>query len=166
MAKADRTISSKQKNSLQQQQFYSSFLEQKRFCSGFVKIKGSFRHICKEVKEAVKVAKEKEWVRFGNELQDSFYNKSKLFWKKVKGANNSQRGMLKNEEGVLMDDDKNVADWCAEYFKRLYIEGYMEETVQYAGENIIQEDERFKDTMEEPTLEEIRRSVQRLKNGR
>ena len=69
----DRAISLEQKSSLQE-------IVMLRICR-------SFRHICKEVKKAVKVTKEKEWVRFRNELQDTFYKKSKLFWKKVKGTN-------------------------------------------------------------------------------
>ena len=82
-------------------------------------------------------------IKFGKNgkiLEMSFYNNSKLFWNKVKGAHYDQHVLLKNEEGVLTDKDEKVGGWYAEYFKHLYNESYIEENVQNAVEDVIHED--------------------------
>ena len=44
-----------------------------------------FRELCKSVKDSMKEAKQKALDSFGNELQEDFYNNSRVFWRKVKG---------------------------------------------------------------------------------
>ena len=138
----------------------------KWLCSRSLVDKKDFRDICSKVKSAVKVAKEKEWDRFGKELQDSFYNNSKVFWKKVKGARSSQRIMLKNKGGELIEEDQTVADCCAEYFKRLYNDGFKEDSEHNLAGKVRLDDTRQQVNVVEPTLEEVRRAVNKLKWGK
>ena len=79
-----------------------------------------FREICKTVKEA----KQRAWESFGNELQQDFYNNSRVFWKKVKGEKKSERVVLKNEAGEIISGDEQTAEWCKVYFEKLYNEGF------------------------------------------
>jgi hypothetical protein len=83
----------------------------KWLCSREVEDRNTFWKICKDVKMAVKEAKQRAWDTFGKELQADFYNNSKFFWKKVKGEQKSERVVLKNGSGELIDGAEKTAEW-------------------------------------------------------
>ena len=73
---------------------------------------------------------------------------------------------MKGEDGELIDENEKVAEWCADYFKRLYNEGLTEDNEQNMGEEVRQEEHRSNWIVEEPTIGEVRRAIHRLKYGK
>ena len=132
----------------------------------------AFREVCKSVKEAVKEAKQRAWETFGKEIQEDFYNNSRLFWKKVKGEQQREHVVLKNGAGQIIEGDEKTAEWCKEYFEKLYNEGFSDQ--RHAGSYDIVErwqaprDVENEDNIaeQEPTRGEVRKGLKRLKSGK
>jgi len=128
-----------------------------------------FRDMCTKVKAAVKEGKGRAWEEFGEALQNDFYGNSRMFWKKVTGGRRQERVMLKNEKGDILEDGTEVAEWCKEYFQKLYNEGHEGEVEIIDEEREVSEgeDRSTEDELEyAPCKEEIRKSIERLKNGK
>jgi hypothetical protein len=49
-----------------------------------------------------------------------------MFWKKVSGGKRQDRLMLRNSEGKMIQEEKEVAEHCRLYFERLLNEGFIE----------------------------------------
>ena len=105
---------------------------------------------------------------FGKELQHDFYNNSQFFWRKVKGGAKQERMVLKGRDGELLEDGEKVAEWCREYFERLYNDGFRdgesEERMIEVSENEQEVDEG--EFCCEPTKAEVKRCIARLKSGK
>jgi hypothetical protein len=127
------------------------------------------RELCIVVKEAVKEAKQKAWESFGNELQQDFYNNSKVFWKKVKGEKKSERVVLKNAMGGVISGEEQTAEWCKGYFEKLYNEGFTGDRVEQEMEDTesLSQTVTLNTKLElEPSLEEVRKCLTKLKSGK
>jgi hypothetical protein len=121
-----------------------------------------FRELCTRVKRTVEEAKMRAWEEFGKELQTDFWNNSQMFWRKIRNRTNQTRVMLKNEKGEVIQEDEKLAEWCKKYFESLYNEGYTESG---GTENEMNGEENTEEE-EAPTREEVRKSIERLKNGK
>jgi hypothetical protein len=126
-----------------------------------------FREICKTVKDAVKEAKQRAWESFGNELQQDFYNNSRVFWKKVKGEKKSERVVLKNEAGEIISGDEQTAEWCKVYFEKLYNEGFTAGNSDNGLEDGGAGTATLSTQLEHvPSIEEVRKCLSKLKSGK
>jgi hypothetical protein len=136
--------------------------------SRMVEDKKFFRELCGKVKVAVKEAKQKAWDSFGNELQEDFYNNSRVFWKKVKGEKKSERIVLKNKSGEVLSGDEKTAEWCKTYFEKLYNEGFTENRVLNGNPdlNCVAEAILKSELEQEPSLEEVCKGLSSLKHGK
>ena len=121
------------------------------------------------VKDAVKEAKQRSWDSFGNELQEDFYNNSRIFWKKVKGEKKSERVVLKNAVGEVISGDEKTAEWCKGYFEKLYNEGFTRDRVDQGIEDVelFTESVILSTQLElKPSIEEVIKCLNKLKSGK
>ena len=63
----------------------------------------------------------------------------------------------------MLEEGKEVGEWCRSYFQRLYNEGHEEEVE--AQEEAVQEVEETEES-QEPTEREVKESIRRLRNGK
>ena len=106
-------------------------------------------------------AKEADWVRCGKQMQKSFLENRRAFWKKVKEKENTG-GLttgIEAKDGRLLTEISEVKKRWKEHFSEL-LEGEREEIGTACEENGIDEE------WEEITEEEIRRAIGRLKRGK
>jgi hypothetical protein len=126
--------------------------------------KKDYRELSRKVKESVEEAKKRAWEEFGKELQDHFSKNPKMFWKKVSGGKRQDRLMLRNSEGKVIQEEKEVAEHCRLYFERLLNEGFIENGVTESPREGGSEGNN--DATIPPTRAEIRREIVRLVNGK
>jgi exonuclease III len=126
--------------------------------------KEEYRQKCKEVKEAVRTAKWREWESLGHRMEKDFYGNSKRFWREVKGREKKKKIMLKDDKGRVMEEDNRITMWCRDYFEDLYNEGYKEEGTP----SLVVREEAVRATQlcKDPTWSEVRIAVSKLKNGK
>jgi hypothetical protein len=55
-------------------------------------------------------AKKRAWDEFGKELQDHFSKNPKMYWIKVSGGERQYRLMLRNSDGKVIQEQKEVTE--------------------------------------------------------
>ena len=107
-------------------------------------------------------AKEEDWLRCGKELQKSFLENRRSFWKKINGKEEGHRLKLgvESKDGILLTENEEVKNRWKEYFREL-LNGEEREI------SIRREDEEGEEEMpDEITEDEVRRSIWKLKSGK
>ena len=67
-------------------------------------------------------AKEVDWLRCGKELQNSFLENKRAFWKKINGKEEGHRLKLgvESKDGILLTENEEVKNRWKEYFRELF----------------------------------------------
>ena len=118
----------------------------------------------REARQVVRKAKNDEWIRMGECLQQDFVKSQRSFWRKIRTATkgSDEVGRVCDENGqVLCEEDEVRASW------KDYFESLLQTDVQpQQGESreVLGEEGEVEESVEEITLEEIRRNIGRLKN--
>ena len=117
----------------------------------------------KEAKKVVREAKERDWIRWGEQLQRNFVENKRAFWKKVKakGAIGINVGIECKDGTLLTEKDEIMCRW-REHFSELLGSEQEEEGVIGEGmsRRVIEDGSEL---LAEITKEEIRRCVGKLK---
>jgi hypothetical protein len=129
-----------------------------------VEHKTDYRELSRKLKESVEEANKRAWEEFGKELQGHFSKNPKMFWKKVSGGKRQDRLMLRNSEGKVIQEKKEVAEHCRLYFERLLNEGFVENGVTESPREGGSKENN--DAKIPPTRAEILREMVRLGNGK
>ena len=81
-----------------------------------------YKKASKEAKRVVREAKEEDWLRCGKELQKSFLENRRAFWKKVNGKEEGHRLKLgvESKDGILLTENEEVNNRWKEYFRELF----------------------------------------------
>jgi hypothetical protein len=102
------------------------------------------------------------WDEFGKELRDHF-GKFRKCSKKVSGGKRQDRLMLRNSEGKVIQEKKEVAEHYRLYFERLLNEGFIENDARESPRGGSEENNDARSPL---TRAEIIREVGRLVNGK
>ena len=81
----------------------------------------------------------------------------------------SERVVLKNEVGEVISGDEKTAEWCKGYFEKLYNEVFTGDRVEQGSEDgeLVAETVMLSTQLElEPSLEEVRKCLNKLKSGK
>ena len=80
-----------------------------------------YKRASKEAKRVVREAKEEDWLRCGKELQKSFLENRRAFWKKINGKEEGHRLKLgvESKDGILLTENEEVKNRWKEYFREL-----------------------------------------------
>ena len=85
-----------------------------------------YRDKCKRAKNCVKLAKEKSWEEFGENIEGKYQEGGKIFWRLVKnlrtGGKTTTKG-IKDDEGVLQTEEEEILKVWSKYFEELLNEG-------------------------------------------
>ena len=77
--------------------------------------------------------------------------------------------VLKNEVGEVISGDEKTAEWCKGYFEKLYNDGFTGDRVEQGSEDgeLVAETVMLSTQLElEPSLEEVRKCLNKLKSGK
>ena len=118
----------------------------------------------REARQVVRNAKYDEWIRMGECLQQDFVKNQRSFWRKIRTATkgSDKVGRVCDENGqVLCEEDEVRARW-KDYFESLLQTDVQPQ--QGGSREVPGEEGEMEESVEEITLEEIRRNIGRLKN--
>ena len=105
----------------EKKEYYKKFLANKSERSLM-----EYRDKCKRAKNCVKLAKEKSWEEFGENIEGKYQEGGKIFWRLVKnlrtGGKTTTKG-IKNDEGVLQTEEEEILKVWSKYFEELLNEG-------------------------------------------
>ena len=118
----------------------------------------------KEAKQVVRKAKNEEWIKFGESLQVDFVKNQRNLWGKIRGTvkGSHEAGRVCDENGQVICEEDQVRGRWKEYFASLFqANGEMQQRV--SGE-VSGGEAQVEENAEEITLEEVQRSIARLKS--
>ena len=121
-----------------------------------------YKTASKEAKRVVREAKEEDWLRWGKELQKSFLENRRAFWKKIKGKEEGHRLKLgvESKDGTLLTENDKVKNRWKEYFRELFDCEEREIDIRTEAE------EREEKVSDEITEDEVRRAIRKIKSGK
>ena len=108
-------------------------------------------------------AKNEEWIKFGESLQVDFVKNQRNFWGKISGTvkGSHEAGRVCDENGQVICEEDQVRGRWKEYFASLFqANGEMQHRVSGEASG----GEAQVESVEEITLEEVQRSIARLKS--
>ena len=116
----------------------------------------------KEAKRVVREAKEEDWLRWGKELQKSFLENRRAFWKKINGKEEGHRLKLgvKSKDGTLLTENDEVKNRWKEYFRELF------DCEEREIDTRTEAEEREEKVSDEITEDEVRRVIRKIKSGK
>ena len=121
-----------------------------------------YKRASKDAKCVVREAKDEDWLRCGKELQKSFLENRRAFWKKINGKEEGHRLKLgvESKDGILLTENEEVKNGWKEYFRELFNGEEREIGTRREGE---ESEEEMPDDI---TEDEVRRSIWKLKSGK
>ena len=126
-----------------------------------------YKEANKKARRVVREAKERDWIRWGEQLQRNFLENKRAFWKKVKAKGGVGVDVgIESKEGSMLSEKNEVKCRWREHFSELLGGEQVEEGImgeELSGEKI---EERSGMLQEEITKEEIRRGVGKLTKGK
>lgn len=120
-----------------------------------------YRDAKRKVKELVKEAKDKEWKKFGEDLELAGQERNKKFWTTIKNIRNSEHkqtcGSIMDSAGNLVAEKPQILGRWKEYFEELFTTtSQLGETPELVGS----EEE------EDIDIDDVSAAVKRLKIGK
>ena len=127
--------------------------------TGTVEAKQMYNKAKLEAKNAVRRAKNEEWVKLGRELEKDASRNQQKFWAKVNGSRRTKEGVthVYDKNGKVLSEGEEVVKRWKEHFERLYQEMDGPGLHMPNGATTVLEGDL------EIMKEEVRRSVRRLK---
>ena len=121
-----------------------------------------YKTASKEAKRVVREAKEEDWLRWGKELQKSFLENRRAFWKKINGKEEGHRLKLGDEskDGTLLTENDEVKNRWKEYFRELF------DCEEREIDTRTEAEEREEKVSDEITEDEVRRAIWKIKSGK
>ena len=126
-----------------------------------------YKEANKEAKRVVREAKERDGIRWGEQLQRNFLENKRAFWKKVKAKGGVRVDVeIESKDGSMLSQTNEVKCRWREHFSELLGGEQVEEGIM--GDELSREKIEGRSGMlhEEITEEEIRRGVGKLKKGK
>lgn len=126
---------------------------------------GRYKDQREKVKNLVRESKQKSWMKFGEKLEHNSKENQKLFYKILKNLRNKESTdiiTIRNEEGKILTEEKQIMTRWKEYFKKLLNpQDTMQEELQGNDEDISKDEEQ-----DDITKDELIQALKKLKNGK
>ena len=121
-----------------------------------------YKTASKEAKRVVREVKEEDWLRWGKELQKSFLENRRAFWKKINGKEEGHRLELEVEskDGTLLTENDEVKNRWKEYFRDLF------DCEEREIDTRTEAEEREEKVSDEITQDEVRTAIRKIKSGK
>merc|ERR1712142_737164 len=120
-------------------------------------------------KDEVKKAKQEQWEKFGDKLQESYMGNKKLFWGAMKSMRKTKScpiRQIRNDKGEIMKEENEITETWREYFEQLHntTRSYETRKINQPTGPINQPEEVDEDTS--ISMEELQAAIRKIKIGK